>query len=109
MFSELKFEFAQTSNENASFSTDPTVKVLDAFTSGGAGQSGVRAGRQFILDGSFDFTIRKHALRTGLLFEAGCGTARSRPTATAPTRSRTWPTSRPAWPRRSRAAPATRW
>ena len=50
---------------------DPTVRVLDAFTGGGAGQSGVRDGRQFVVDGSLDFTVRKHALRTGLLFEAG--------------------------------------
>ena len=71
MFSELKFEFVQTANENTSFSTDPTVRVLDAFTRGGAGQSGVRDGREFVVDGSFDFTLRKHALRTGLLFEAG--------------------------------------
>ena len=71
MFSELKFEFVQTGSENTSFSTDPTVRVLDSFTRGGAGQSGVRDGRQFVVDGSFDFTLRKHALRTGLLFEAG--------------------------------------
>ena len=45
--------------------------MLDAFTGGGAGQSGVREGRQFIVDSSVDFTIRKHALRAGLLFEAG--------------------------------------
>ena len=71
MFAELKFEFVQTSNENTSLSGNPTVRVLDAFTSGGAGQSGVRDGRRFVVDGSFDFTMRKHALRTGLLFEAG--------------------------------------
>ena len=31
----------------------------------------MRDGRQFVVDGSLDFTVRKHALRTGLLFEAG--------------------------------------
>ena len=71
MFSELKFEFVQTATENSSFSTSPTVRVLDAFTGGGAGQSGVREGRQFIVDQSIDFNLRKHALRAGLLFEAG--------------------------------------
>ena len=44
MFSELKFEFVQTENQNASFSDDPTVRVLDTFTGGGAGQSGTRHG-----------------------------------------------------------------
>jgi hypothetical protein len=71
MFSELKVEFVQSTNENTSLTNDPTLRVLDAFTGGGAGQSGVREGRQLTVDGSFDFTIRKHALRTGLLFEAG--------------------------------------
>jgi len=71
MFSELKFEFTQSTTENTSLSSDPTLRVLDAFTGGGAGQSGTRDGRQAVVDGSLDFTIRKHALRTGLLFEAG--------------------------------------
>lgn len=71
MFSETKFELVQSSTESTSLSADPTVRVLEAFTSGGAGQSGVRTGRQFTLEQSLDFSIRKHALRTGLLFEAG--------------------------------------
>ncbi|HUU33865.1 MAG TPA: carboxypeptidase-like regulatory domain-containing protein, partial [Vicinamibacterales bacterium] len=70
-FSELKFEFVQSSTENSSFAQAPTLRVLDAFTGGGAGQTGTREGRQFILDQSFDFTVRKHAIRAGLLFEAG--------------------------------------
>ena len=48
-----------------------TLRVLEAFTGGGAGQSGTREGRQFVLDQSVDFTLRKHSLRAGLLFEAG--------------------------------------
>ncbi|MGE0814137.1 MAG: hypothetical protein AB7O93_12400, partial [Vicinamibacterales bacterium] len=71
VFSELKFEFVQTTSENASFSAAPTLRVLDAFTGGGAGQTGVREGREFVVDQSVDFTVRKHALRAGLLFEAG--------------------------------------
>lgn len=71
VFSELKFEFVQTRSENTSFSELPTLRVLDAFTGGGSGQSGVREGRQFVIDQSVDFTIRKHALRGGVLFEAG--------------------------------------
>ena len=71
VFSELKFEFAQTSSENTSFSSSPTLRVLDAFTGGGAGQTGLREGQQFTVDQSVDWTVRKHALRAGLLFEAG--------------------------------------
>jgi Carboxypeptidase regulatory-like domain len=71
VFSELKFEFVQTRSENSSLFDTPTLRVLDAFTGGGAGQTGVREGQQFVVDQSFDFTVRKHALRGGLLFEAG--------------------------------------
>jgi Carboxypeptidase regulatory-like domain len=71
VFSELKFEFVQTTSENTSSSASPTLRVLDAFTGGGAGQTGVREGQQFIIDQSVDFTLRKHALRAGVLFEAG--------------------------------------
>ncbi len=70
-FSELKFEFVQSTSENTSSSTLPTLRVLDAFTGGGAGQTGTREGRQFLLDQSLDFTLRKHSLRAGVLFEAG--------------------------------------
>jgi hypothetical protein len=71
IFSELKFEFVNSTTKNTSRSQDPTLRVLDAFTGGGAGQSGERTGRQFVLDQSVDFSIRKHTVRTGLLFEAG--------------------------------------
>jgi hypothetical protein len=70
-FSELKFEFVQTATKNTSFSELPTLRVLEAFTGGGAGMAGTREGRQFVLDQSLDFTLRKHSLRAGLLFEAG--------------------------------------
>lgn len=71
VFSELKFEFVQTSTENSSAFDGPTFRVLDAFTGGGAGQTGMREGRQFVVDQSVDWTVRKHALRAGVLFEAG--------------------------------------
>lgn len=71
VFSDLKFEFVQTTSENQSLSSSPTLQVLDAFTAGGAGQTGVRDGRQFVIDQGFDFTVRKHSMRAGLLFEAG--------------------------------------
>ncbi|MEP7116404.1 MAG: TonB-dependent receptor, partial [Acidobacteriota bacterium] len=71
MFSELKFEFTQSSSQNNSFMTTPTLRVLDAFTGGGAGQAGARDGRQFVLDQSVDFTLRKHSVRAGVLLEAG--------------------------------------
>ena len=71
MFSELRFEVTQSQTSYFSGSMAPTVRVLDAFTSGGAGQSGVREGRQFTLAQNFDFTVAKHALRGGLEVNGG--------------------------------------
>lgn len=72
VFSELKFEYSGTAATTTPFSTDPTVRVNDAFTTGGAGQSGGRDSREIELAQNFDFTIRrKHSMRAGVLFESG--------------------------------------
>jgi hypothetical protein len=71
VFSELRVEFNQSNTVTSAASTLPTVRVLDAFTAGGAGQTGVREGRQFTVAQNVDFTIRKHALRAGILAEGG--------------------------------------
>ena len=46
-------------------SNAPTMRVLDSFTSGGAGQAGIRDGRQFTVAQNFDFPVKKHVLRAG--------------------------------------------
>jgi hypothetical protein len=71
VFSELRFEVTQSQNTMSSASALPTVRVLEQFTSGGAGQTGVREGRQFIAAQNFDFTIAKHALRAGVEVNGG--------------------------------------
>jgi len=71
LFSELKFEFSRSENTQSSVSDAPVVRVLDAFTAGGAGQSGARAGRQFTIAQNFDFPIRKHAVRFGTEINGG--------------------------------------
>ena len=71
VFSELRFEVTQAQTSYLSGSVSPTVRVLDAFTSGGAGQSGVREGRQFTVAQNVDFTIAKHAFRAGLQVDGG--------------------------------------
>ena len=71
LFSELRFEFSRTTSENTSYFTAPAVRVLDAFTSGGAGQAGVRDGRQFTLAQNFDFPIKKHQIRFGTEINGG--------------------------------------
>jgi len=70
VFSELKFEFTSSDSATLPLSALPTVRVNEAFTAGGAGQSGSRSVHEIELAQNFDFTIRrKHAMRAGLLFE----------------------------------------
>lgn len=71
VFSELRFEVTQSRTASSSLSSLPTLRVLDAFTSGGAGQAGVREGRQFTVAQNLDFTIAKHALRVGVQVDGG--------------------------------------
>ena len=62
VFSELKFEFTSSDSATLPLSALPTVRVNEAFTAGGAGQSGSRSTREIELAQNFDFTIRrKHA------------------------------------------------
>ncbi|MBA3270157.1 MAG: TonB-dependent receptor [Acidobacteria bacterium] len=71
VFSELKFEATRSENVSASASSLPTLRVLDAFTAGGAGQAGARQGRQFSVAQNFDFTIAKHSVRAGVQVDGG--------------------------------------
>ena len=72
VFSELLFEFNDTTNATLPGSILPTIRVNDAFTAGGAGQSGVRNAREIQIAQNFDFTLgRKHSFRAGVLFESG--------------------------------------
>lgn len=70
-FSELRVELSQAEATNRSSTFEPTVRVLDSFTSGGAGLLGTRKGRELDVVQNIDFAIGKHALRAGVLFEAG--------------------------------------
>lgn len=71
VFSELRFEVTQSETSYLSHSDLPSIRVLESFTSGGAGQYGVRDGRTFTLAQNFDFTIAKHAFRGGVLIDGG--------------------------------------
>ena len=71
VFSELRVEATQSANTTTSVSNAPAIRVLDQFSTGGAGQMGTREGRQFTLAQNFDFSINKHMLRAGVLVDAG--------------------------------------
>ena len=72
VFSELRFQYTNQVNSTLPGSLQPTIRVNDAFTAGGAGQSGERTAREVEIAQNFDFTIgRKHSMRAGVLFESG--------------------------------------
>lgn len=71
LFSELRFEATQSTNTTTSVSNAPAVRVLEQFSSGGAGQTGTREGRQFTVAQNFDFSVARHMFRAGLLVEGG--------------------------------------
>ncbi len=72
LFSEFRFSLIDSTLSTVSASTNPTVRVNDAFNAGGAGQMGDRHAREIELAQNFDFNIgRKHSMRAGLLFETG--------------------------------------
>ena len=68
---ELRVEFRSEDTAQRSQSSAPAVVVIDAFTSGGAGVGSDRRLESLELANNTDFTIVKHALRAGVLLEAG--------------------------------------
>lgn len=72
VFSEFRIEFDSSTTATLPGSIEPTIRVNEAFTAGGAGQSGERHARELEVAQNFDFTIgRKHSLRAGVQVEAG--------------------------------------
>ena len=72
VFSEFRFSVIDSVLSTSSATLQPTIRVNDAFTAGGAGQMGDRSAREIEVAQNFDFTIgRRHSLRAGLLFESG--------------------------------------
>jgi hypothetical protein len=70
-FNELRAQFRVEDTAQRSQSTQPAVVVIDAFTRGGAGIASDRALKSLELANNTDFTIGKHAMRAGVLLEAG--------------------------------------
>ena len=69
---ELRVQFNARTNEASSLSSAPSIVVIDAFSSGGAGISSEGSSRTFEVADSLDFTVaRSHQMRVGLLLEGG--------------------------------------
>lgn len=70
-FNELRLSFTTQTAEHRPLTDAPTVRVLDAFTTGGAGQSGARKAREIEIANNVDFTVGRHTMRAGVLIEGG--------------------------------------
>ena len=68
---QFRVQFNHQETASTSASSAPAVIVIDAFSRGGAGVSNEGTTRTLELADNLDFTIGKHAMRAGLLLEAG--------------------------------------
>lgn len=69
---ELRVQWNGQESVSQSASSAPAVIVIDAFSTGGAGVSSEGSTRTLEIADDFDFNVgRRHAMRVGLLFEAG--------------------------------------
>ena len=66
---ELRVQVNASNTEAFSFSSAPTIVVQEAFTRGGAGISSNGGTNRFEIADNYDFTIGKHQMRAGVLFE----------------------------------------
>ena len=71
VFAESRFQLHWLSTEAASASELPTVRVLDAFTTGGAQQAGGRESTEIEWATNVDWAKGRHAVRAGALVEGG--------------------------------------
>jgi hypothetical protein len=70
-FAESRLQIRRASTGTISGIETPTVRVLDAFTSGGAQQAGGRRSTELEYATDIDYAKRGHALRMGTLVEGG--------------------------------------
>jgi hypothetical protein len=70
-FAESRLQVRRASSASISAFEAPTVRVLDAFTSGGAQQAGGRRSTDIEYATDVDFAKRGHALRMGTVIEGG--------------------------------------
>ncbi len=71
LFTETRLQVQWERSESISAFEMPTIRVLDAFTSGGAQQRGGRQVTVFELATDLDYVRGNHAVRTGILLDGG--------------------------------------
>ena len=68
---ELKLQYLDTRTQTSSLTDDPAVIVIDAFSTGGAGQEGDRRPRALEIDDSLEFSpVKTHNMRVGVQLES---------------------------------------
>ncbi len=70
-FSESRFQAHWFGSDSRSALEAPTIRVLDAFTSGGAQQAGGAHAVEFEAATDLDYVRGRHSMRTGVLLEGG--------------------------------------
>lgn len=70
-FTESRLQVRWSGSENRSAVEAQTIRVLDAFTSGGAQQSGGTDALEFEAASDLDYVRGRHSMRTGVLLEGG--------------------------------------
>ena len=70
-FTESRLQVRWTESDSRSVIEAPTVRVLDAFTGGGAQQAGGRHAVEFEAASDLDYVRGVHAFRAGILLEGG--------------------------------------
>jgi hypothetical protein len=70
-FAESRLQVRRATTETISAVDEPTVRVLDAFTAGGAQLSGGRESTDVEFATDIDFARRGHSMRMGTLIEGG--------------------------------------
>jgi hypothetical protein len=70
-FAESRLQLRRSTGDSVSDFETPTVRVLDAFTSGGAQLAGGRESTEVEYATDIDYARRGHALRMGALVEGG--------------------------------------
>lgn len=68
-FNEFRFQFVQETTENVSQSHEPTIRVLGAFTDGGASNDARENKTSIMIADNFLFGVKNHALKVGVIFE----------------------------------------
>src|SRR5262249_15922324 len=69
-FSRSRVQLIWSDTDNTSATQAPTIRVLDAFTTGGAQLSGGDHGRTLNMASDLDYVIGRHSLRAGILVDA---------------------------------------